>query len=316
MAGTRDLRVCAVSRALPGEDVEWIRKHPAVLPGSPVFDTPAELLSAMHPEVLLVSTRIDRIGPVAIEGARAGCHLVCEKPLALNVALLDDLWQAAVANHVQCIAMMGNRAHPAIRAARQAVDAGLMGKVVLANARKSYKWGQRPEWFGNPALYGGTIPWIGIHALDFIISGTGQRLASVAAMQSNLAHPGHPGCEDNAVLMLEMSGGGHATTSIDYHRPAAASTHGDDWLRVVGSDGVIEASLARCECSLITHDERARQIALPPQEPFYLPFLRGLAGHSAGPCPDMLDAFHLTRAALTAREAARQGIVLPIPPPP
>ena len=35
-----------------------------------------------------------------------------------------------------------------------AVRAGQIGQVVLANARKSYKWGTRPQWFGERGRYG------------------------------------------------------------------------------------------------------------------------------------------------------------------
>ena len=91
-----------------------------------------------------------------------------------------------------------------------------LGQVVLANARKSYKWGQsRPEWFGKRRTYGGTIGWVGIHALDAINYITGETFVSVAAMQSNLAHSERAECEDNCVLALELSNGSHATVSVE-----------------------------------------------------------------------------------------------------
>ena len=63
--------------------------------------------------------------------------------------------------------------------------------------------------------------------------------------------------------MAELGNGGHATISVDYCRPEIAGTHGDDWIRIVGTKGVLEASGSKKECSVISKDKGSFQYPLP-----------------------------------------------------
>jgi len=297
------VELVALAKALPDEDFTDFRKHPSAAT-APVFEDYRRMLREVEPDVAVISTRLDLIASLAIEAAEAGCHLICKKPLALTHEGLAELASAMRANGVQCVAMLGNRVHPVLAAAKKLVDEGVIGEVVLANARKSYKWGERPEWFGKRAIYGGTIGWVGIHGLDFIHTVTGQDFVQVAAMQSNKLHPERPECEDNAVLMLKLANGGHATLSMDYLRPAAAATHGNDYLRVVGSKGAMEADMSNGRLIVTTQDQPQREIATAPTGPFYAEFYEHLLQGKTDPMPDMRKAFYLTHVALCARDSA------------
>ena len=131
------------------------------------------LLRDARPDFAIVSARPDRIPGLVALAARSGCHVVSEKPLALDIAALRSLFAAVAKSGVRVCPMLSNRTRPALAAAVAAIRAGVIGRPVLLSARKTYKWGaSRPAWFGDRAAYGGTIPWIGIHALDFIDAAT------------------------------------------------------------------------------------------------------------------------------------------------
>lgn len=155
------------------------------------------------------------------------------------------------------------RSDPQFVAAKQVYDSGAIGEAIIINARKSYKWGVRPDWFGHKDKYGGTIGWVGIHAFDFINYVTGLNFTKIAAMKGNLAHSERKCCEDNCVIIAELNNGGHATMSVDYCRPESAPTHGDDWIRVVGTKGVLEASLAKKNCVVISNEKGTFEHILP-----------------------------------------------------
>lgn len=304
LAGQIDLVACAT--AVPEDDPRaWARDHPQTA-GAPLYDDPRLMLQEVRPDVVIISARLDRIAPLAIEAARFSCHLVCEKPLAITHESLRELHQAVRSADVQCVAMLDNRDNPALAAARKAIEQGQIGNVVLCNARKSYKWGSRPEWFGTRRLYGGTIPWIGIHALDFIHAAAGGRFTAVSALHGNAAHPQRPGCEDHASLLLEMAGGVRATASIDYLRPASAPTHGDDWIRIVGTRGIIEAHMARNVCTLVADNQPPCELPPGADVPTYAGIFRGLREDPAALAGDTARSFTLTHAALCARDAADQ----------
>ena len=58
--------------------------------------------------------------------------------------------------------------------------------------------------------------------------------------------------------MLTMRNGGVASVTLDYLRPAAAPTHGDERLRIAGTRGVIETALVEQKVTLITADSTTR----------------------------------------------------------
>lgn len=308
-----DVEIVGLAPGTPGEDFSAIRSKYAAAAGAPEYETPLELLRAQQPDVVTVSTRLDRIPEIAVDAAAAGCHLICEKPLAITHEGLRRLWEAVSAHGVECVAMLNNRAHPVLAAARRAVADGLIGSVCLVNARKSYRFGNRDEWFGRRETYGGTIPWIGIHALDFIDAVAGAPVTSVAALHANTAHGDWPDCEDACAMLLRLDTGAPATASVDYLRPMAVATHGDDWVRVMGTEGMIEAAMDRGYCRITTRDEPEREVPLAEARGYYAPFLRALPPSGrAGPGSETRRSFRLTQVALCARDAA-DGRAAPIP---
>lgn len=270
-----------------------------------IFTKPAEMLRQTSPDVAIVSCRIDRIAPLAGQAAEAGCHLICEKPLAVDRSGLELLWDSVVTNGVQCYTMTPSRSHGLLQAAREAIASGRIGEVCLINARKSYKYGSRPEWFGIRDLYGGTIPWVGIHALDFIDALWPSIPVQVSAFHANLAHAERPDCEDAAVVILRLASGAMASISVDYFRPSSQGTHGDDWIRVVGDRGTVEVGMSRGVGELVTEGSDTVPLESVPERSYYQALLTSLEGVGKRE-PDEITrrGFCLTDLALRAREAA------------
>jgi predicted dehydrogenase len=155
------------------------------------------------------------------------------------------------------------------------------------------------------------LPWIGIHALDFIESVLPVPFASLSAMHANAAHPEDPECEDICTLNLRLENGALATVSVDYLRPKAAATHGDDWLRIVGTEGSVEAAMERSRCTIVDADGHREIVDFGERHPYYPPLIRGFpkAG-SAGPGEATKRSFYLTHVALRARDAADTGTIV------
>ena len=94
--------------------------------------------------------------------------------------------------------MLDMRTLPIFRAARQAVQQGAIGDPILISSQKSYKYGAKRPWFYRERkTYGGTISWVGIHALDYMEWVSGQKYTHVAAYEGNKAHSQSPGCEES-----------------------------------------------------------------------------------------------------------------------
>lgn len=277
----------------------WIAGHDA---GNSYSNLEA-LLEDVKPDVLVVSTRPDQIADAVAKGLVAGCHVITEKPLALSLDRLAQLEQLAGESDVALLAMLSMRRFQPFRLARKWIQDGVIGQVSLVNTRKSYRWGMRPDWFKDRSLYGGTWPWIGIHNMDMAHFLTDRHAVSGSAFHACRVHTDYADCEDLGVGCFELEGGVLMTASIDYLRPESAATHGDDWCRVVGERGIIEASVARSEVKSIT-DAGEEVVQLDEQPvPIFGEWIRRLAQDPESlVCDD--TAIRLTRSVLAARDAA------------
>jgi predicted dehydrogenase len=307
MMGFDKARLVGAAPAFEGEDISFNINHDLVTDDVKIYDDYKKMLAEVKPDVAIISTRLDVIPTVTIDAANAGCHLICEKPLAIDVATLEKVYEAVKSNNVKLTAMLTMRSENIFRAARKLYESGAIGEAVLCNGRKSYKYGTRPEWFGDRKLYGGTVAWIGIHAFDFINYITGLKFTNVAAMGGNFAHPERPECYDNVALCSTMSNGGHATVSVDYLRPMESKTHGDDWVRVVGTKGVIESRGSNLTCTLHTA-EAPVEVDLPQKSRMFREFMLSILGECEYEFEQEVS-FELTHVCLCAEKSIDSGKV-------
>jgi len=308
---TGDCRLAAVAKGEPDDQLDRILSSPAGRRDQPKpYEDYRKMLDEVRPDIACVFMRYYRIAEASIEAARRGCHVVCEKPVATDLADLQRVREAVEQSQVRLTTLLAIRFEPLFLAARRAVAEGMIGEPALAFGQKSYKFGSsRPEWYKQRKTYGGTIPWVAIHAIDFVRFVTGLEYTSVAGVQANKAHPDYPECEDCGALLFTLANGGQAVITFDYLRPQAAVTHGDDRLRVAGSEGVIEVRAAEDICQAITQNRPA--VDLPRGEGInifadFVKELRGEGRHLLGPD----EPFRITEVALKAREAADTGQIV------
>ena len=278
--------------------------------GVKLYNDYEEMFDREKLDVVGVCMPYHRNAEVSVAAAERGLHIISEKPVATTLDDLAKLLATVVHNRVRLTTMLEMRLHPPFKAVHDAVAAGMIGEPVLATAQKSYKFGEsRPEFYKNLETYGGTIPWVGIHAIDFIKFGAGMGFRRVAAFHGNAAHPDYPGCQDHAGVLLAFENGGTAMVNMDYQRPDKAPTHGDDRLRIIGTEGVVEVKDLAMRVELITHSREPVDLELPEPEPFFVDFVRELRGGE----PHVLtaaDAFEMTRVSLVARNAALDGRIM------
>jgi hypothetical protein len=105
--------------------------------------------------------------------------------------------------------------------------------------------------------------------------------------------------------MFELSGGGTALVHADFLRPAAAATHGDDRLRIAGSEGVVEVMGGRCR--LITNGQPEVDVTdQVTARPIHVELLSALKGEPSE-LYSTADSLATAQVLLRAREATDQG---------
>jgi predicted dehydrogenase len=234
--------------------------------------------------------------------------IMTEKPLALSLRELGAVKRAVERHRVPLSMLLTMRCAPPYLAMREVVQQGQIGEVVSMDAQKSYQLGTRPDWMKARRTLGGTIPYVGIHMLDLMRWISGREFTQVAAFHSSVRSPEIGEMENNAALAFKLDNNGSASMRIDYLRPAAAKTHGDDRLRIVGARGIVECQNERV--TLVTEDEAMREIApLPTGKSLFIDFLESIYLAKPHILPKG-DIFRISEVVLKAREAADTGKVV------
>jgi len=242
---------------------------------------------------------------MCLEAFRRGMAVFCEKPVALTPADLARLRSAHADSGVHFAAMMGLRYDPAFFTAWRAVRDGAIGAVRLIDARKSYRLGQRPAFYHRRETYGGTIPWVGSHAIDWIHWFSGAPFRTVYGAHSTRHNRDHDQLELTALCQFTLGDEIFASASIDYLRPPRAPTHGDDRVRVAGTEGVIEVR-GGAVYLINDHADGEQTPACECPRQIFCDFVDQVRGRSEA-LLDAADTFAVTEACLLARQSADEG---------
>ena len=158
-------------------------------------------------DVVIVATTHDMLAPIAAAAARAGKHVLIEKPGARRAAELDAVAEAARASGVWVRVGFNHRYHRAVRMAHAIFSAGEIGPLMFIRARYGHggRLGYEREWRADPAISGGgELLDQGIHLIDLSRWFLGD-LTRIAGRTPRYFW--QMPVEDNAFLMLENEAG-------------------------------------------------------------------------------------------------------------
>ncbi len=313
--GIPDIEDCQLIGCCPeaeGKSVKKVVENESWTGDSVVYDNPLDLMEKGKPDVVSVSMMFTENSKISRMALERGISVVSEKPIATELEDLELLRKTAEHSEGRITAMYAYRFWPDYEAAREARMEGGIGEVCQVFAQKSYRWGKRNDWYKKHETYGGTIPWVAIHAIDFMRWTSGEDFTSVQGMQANLVRKEFPDCEDCGALLFGLTGGGQGILTFDYLRPAAADSHGDDRLRIVGSTGTIELQSARSIAELTTDEQPMRELEIPPETNMFVDFVRELRGGEPSRISQD-EAFRSCEISLLARKACEEGVEVKIP---
>jgi UDP-N-acetyl-2-amino-2-deoxyglucuronate dehydrogenase len=176
--------------------------------GIPAFRTMEELLAGTDSDVVAVCTPSGLHPAHGIAAARAGKHVVAEKPMAISLADADALVQACDAAGVHLFVVKQNRLNPPIQLLRRAVEKGRFGRIYLANT--TVRWTRPQEyydaapWRGTWEFDGGAIMNQASHYVDLMQWLVGP-VESVVAKTATLAR--RIETEDTGIAVLRFRSG-------------------------------------------------------------------------------------------------------------
>ena len=193
-----------------------------------------------------------------IAAAQAGKHVICEKPLGRDAAESYDIWQAVAATGVKHMCGFNYRFVPAMRLAREIIDAGELGEIRHFRARYLQDWGDDPSldtWrFDRDVAGSGALGDLMTHAVDLARFLNGE-LTSV----QGFAHTFLPGrrVDDAAEAAVTFENGSVGT--LEATRFAHGHRNGFQW-EINGTKGALAFDLERLnELQVFRNDgDRAR----------------------------------------------------------
>jgi 1,5-anhydro-D-fructose reductase (1,5-anhydro-D-mannitol-forming) len=261
-------------------------------------------------DAVYISTTNDLHAEQTIAAARAGKHVLCEKPLALS---LDD----AVQMHEACIdagVVLGVNHHlrgaPTIRAMQELIVQGAIGEIVAGRVFHStlLPEAMRTWRLNRPEAGAGVIFDLTVHDVDTIRYLLADEVAEVTAVTANQGM-GEGRVEDSAMGVLRMQGGQlvsfhdaftvpHAGTGVEIHG-TTGSLLGRD---VMSAEPVGEVLLRR--------KNTIEAVDIPARWPLYENVIRHFHTAVRGngrPLATAKDGIASVAVALAALESARRG---------
>jgi predicted dehydrogenase len=199
----------------------------------------AEALSRSEVDVVSIAAPPDAHAPLAIEACRAGRHVLCEKPFALDALEAESMRMAAEAAGV--VALVGHefRWAPDRALAARAIADGAIGEPRLATLVQYVPLvadpdAKVPEWWFDETRGGGWLGASGSHIVDQVRTWFGE-IASVSATLPTVAR--RDAAEDSFVVRLTTEAG----VEVVLQQTAASWTPGVAGMTVVaGTDGTLE----------------------------------------------------------------------------
>ena len=309
------LDLCGVCYPDPEDNEARTAKNFAAFGFSPrVYKTVKEMLETEKPDVAVINTVMAKNGKYAEMALKKGISVFCEKPVSTTLeglAHLESVYAAAKKKKPSLVfcGMFGIDYLPHFETAYNYIKIGGIGEVMLAHAQKSYRMGKRPRFYSDREKYGGTIPWVAIHGIEWITRIAGLKPVSATALGNTACNAGNGTMEASTMCLFACENGKMASVSADVMRPAAAPTHDDDRLRVVGSEGVLEVRGGKVYV-IDGNGERELNLVQPEREIFEEMILEMRGGPKCRVSSE--DSFFATRVALAARESQDSGRAVPI----
>lgn len=176
---------------------------------------------------------------VVIAAAEAGLHVLCEKPIAVDLAAADRMIEATDRAGVVFGVLFQRRFWPAARRIRTAIDDGRLGVPTLAEVtvilHRPSRYYSADSWRGSwDTDGGGVLMTQAIHQIDMLQWFMGEAV-SVAGFIRTHTHGEHIETEDSASAVISFASGGTATVTAT----TGANHNLGNRVTVIGASGAI-----------------------------------------------------------------------------
>ena len=290
-------------------DPDKAAQRAALIGGARAVTTLAEALADPDVDAVEICTPHHLHADAVIAAARAGKHVLCQKPLAKTLPECDAMIAAAAEAGVTLFYGETNLTLPAALEAERVIAAGRIGRIVGVQATFAYWQGGQylsTAWRYDPAVTGGgQLLDSGIHSLALMMK-IGGPIRSVSCRTTRFRE--ELGGEDTAALSVRFAGGHLGTL---FSTQAAGTWVPQPGLTAYGTEGAL--TLGGPLGALVLHRPDLpdrREVLMEHRRDGFAAmigrYLDTVLDRAPSPAPGEAGRDSL-RVVLTAYEAARLG---------
>ncbi|GIN13844.1 oxidoreductase [Shouchella clausii] len=206
-----------------------------------VYDSHEAMLKEVQIDAVSVCTQNVDHAHVSIDAANAGCHVLCEKPMATSIEEAQQMIDAAKTNNVKLMIGHNQRLMPPHVKAKEILQSGKIGKPLTFKTTFGHggpdSWsiqGKDTWFFQKDKAFVGAMGDLGVHKIDLMRWLFDEEVAEVAAFVETLDKDAD--VDDNATTLLRMENGaiGTMAASWTYYKGE------DNTTSIYGEKGVLE----------------------------------------------------------------------------
>ncbi len=167
-----------------------------------------------------------------IEAAKAGKHILCEKPLALNSIQAEEMLKVCNESNVFLSINYTHRFHPLTAKAKEIIEKGMIGTIVSVST--SFNINYEPDdnfRFDKEKSGGGAFRDLGTHMID-LLRFFGGEIIDINGFIDNVVYKSQ--VDDFAAAVVKYKKGGYGFLNVSYNSKQAFNR-----IDIVGSNGSI-----------------------------------------------------------------------------
>ena len=239
--------IVAVAGKTPGNAAEFAARHR--IPAA--YDDYRQLLDRADVDAITVAVPNYLHEEIVTAAARAGKHIMCEKPFARTIQEAERMLAAVAAAGVKLVYGEMLCFAPKYVRAKRLIDEGAFGRVFLVRQSEQHD-GPHSPWFWDVNLSGGGVLLdMGCHSIEFARWMLGKpKVTSVVASMGTFVHQGRTLGEDHSVTILKFDNGAMSISENSWGKTGGI----DDRCEIMGTHGNTYVDLIRGN-ALITHSK-------------------------------------------------------------
>lgn len=134
-----------------------------------VFTDYREMLKMDELDAVSVTTWNNGHAPISIAALKAGKHVLCEKPLAMNAMEAQQMVDTAKETGKLLMVGFVRRFEDNVKYLKKSIESGRLGRVYYVKAGYIRKWGNPGGWFSDKKRSGGgPVIDLGVHVIDLV----------------------------------------------------------------------------------------------------------------------------------------------------